>query len=388
MINGKVFKPLVILCLAALILLGGNKVSFASLKELPEVQKLSAEDFVKGTDVVDKDFEKERYLSLSFQIDKTWKETEFSTLRNTESFGRLAGTLVHYRGELIGDVHPYFQVIAEEIPREISAKNWLVTYVLDQGYTLRSLKEISEDKFEAMYVVTQGRDAFVVRSIGKKFGPRMIFAEYGVPTRAWERFMDYQTLTIKSFEVKGRDKAPIEKRSYYNYLQAIEFSYPKSWRIEKETSKEGNKLSVELISAREKQAVEGIISVDVFSTRSVKDLDDITIFSFDPLEEIKKVRARFDTSFKIEELLEKKTYALPEKVSYQVTDVYAVESIKNKYDTFEDGEDTHELWFSVFAYNNKYYVLTLVTPARTQNLYQWAVNSETFKELIESIQFE
>ncbi|GEM_PF-1956208 len=365
-----------------------SRSAMAQLTPLPEVGVMTAEDFVRDTDVVTKTFEEDQYLKFEFQIHKHWKEEEFINLKNLARRGRLYGPIVQYNGPPLGDVRPYFRVVSEEIEREISAKNWLVTYALDNGYTLRSLEEIGPEKIEALYASYEGRDVFVIRTVGQRMGPRMVIAEYAVPMKNWPEFTDYQTLTIKSFKINSIDKDPIEEKRYFAYLQAIELSYPKSWRIENEKTDVENKLHFDLVNTVDGQAVVGQISVDVISTRSVKDMDNINIFEFNPSEEIKSIRDRYTEKFKFKKLLEKKTYTLPATVSFQMTEVHALEQIKSIYDTYEEGEDTFELWFTIVSHGNRYIILSLLTPARSQDLYNWSVNTETFRKVVESMQLQ
>lgn len=363
-------------------------IATAQLKPLPELQKLTADEFVRTTQEVQKDFEEDRRLKFQFQILKEWQEEDFINLKNLNRRDRLFGPVTEFKEPATGGVRAYFRVTSEEIDREISARNWLVTYVLDHGHTLRSLEERGPESFETMYVAYSGRDAFAVRAYGQRMGPRMILAEYAVPLDKWEQMMDYQTLTIKSFKITSDDKETIEERRYYAYLQAIELSYPKSWRLDNEQTSVENKLHFELINTVDGEAVLGQIAVDVISTRSVKDLENITIFQFDPIAEIKAVRDRYERKYKVTGLLEKKKYDLPEEVKFQATDVYALEPIVTIYDSNEDVPDTHELWFTVISHGTRYISVALLTPARDQDLYNWAINTEAYRRVIETIKFQ
>jgi hypothetical protein len=356
------------------------------LRPLPGVETLNAEDFIETTHQEQVSFEEDPSLSFSFQIHNDWERVREENLKNVFSGGRLIGTVAEYFGAPMGPVRPFFRVQAERIEREISTKNWFLNYVLNRGYVLRSLEEWGENGgFEALYLVQSGRDSFVVRAVGERLGPRMIIAEYGVPSEGWRSLSDYQTLIIQSFVMTGEDKDPIEEKEYYAYLEAIEFSYPKGWRLLNENTEAENRLYVELVNSIGSAQVVGNITVDVISTRSVKSFENIEIFNFDPSQEIKAIKQRFEQGYKFEGLLEKKEYDLPETVSFQVSEVHALEPVQTIYDTYEDGLDTHELWFTVIYADMKYYIFTLLTPSRSQDLYSWAVNKQSYENVIQSI---
>lgn len=365
-------------------LVAAQDVVEEGLKPLPELKSMNAEAFVKETDVINKAFEEDDFLRLEYQIHKDWDETEFINLKNIVRNRRLYGTVAEHTGPILGDIQPYFRVTVHEIDREISTRNWLINYVLVNGYTLRGL-DSAEESFEAFYVTQQNIDSYAVRAVGRKFGPRMVVAEYAVPGQHWQDYRDYQTLVIKSVEFGGRDPETIEDRKFFTYLEAVDFAYPASWSARDEVVYAPNKLRIPVYNTIDGIAVQGEINVHVLSVRSVKDMDDFRVYDIDLKESVNDIRNSFTDNYIVHEMIEKKTYDMPETVKFQATDIYLLQPIETQYETHEIIEKTHELWFSVFLKGHNYYIVTMLTPRRSRELYNWAVNAEAYKVIVESL---
>lgn len=384
------FVKLTRLALSTLVLLYGlTVISMAKAEELttlPGLHSMSAEEFVKHTEVVRKDFEDDQFITLEYQIHKDWTETDFIKLKNIVRERRLYGTIVEYLGPILDNIQPYFKVTTHEMDREISAKNWFINHVLNNGYTLKSF-EFDEERgrFEVFYVIRDNLDSYAVRATGIKMGPRIILAEYAVPGRHWKDYRDFQTLVIKSVKFGGYDSDNIEKRNYFAYLEDIGFEYPESWRVFPEIKYGPNKLRVDLINSIDGMAAIGNIRVHLISSKSLESLDNKRIYDINVQEDVKDILAQFTEDYNKHNLIEKRTYDVASNVKFQATDVYELSRNETEYETFDEVVITDELWFSIFSRSYNYYVVTMITPSRERQSYNWAINAEAFKIVVESL---
>jgi hypothetical protein len=362
-------------------------VQAQNFKPLPEIKNMSAEEFASESVAVTKNFENDHYVSIDFSIQKDFTETPQEKLKNLSSDGRLYGTLVEYIGPVIGDVNPVFTVIAEEMKREVSLVNWFQAYAFDLGYLIEGLEVNSRDgSIEGFYINAKSNMiSDVVRFKAAKIGPRVIIAQYSIPNKAYGNFSDFQIWTIKSVKIRGYDSANAEKRKYFAFMDALSFGYPESWRPLPERVLAPNKLQVKIINANHGEVAHGEITATVISARSVDSLDDMAVYRVDLKEELQAIKDSFAEKYKILPVLEKKNYRMPSSVKFNLTEIFPLEEIETQYVRFEDGVVTSELWFGIVVHGYKYYILTMITPARDKDAINWAYNEEAYKIVMESL---
>jgi len=125
--------------------------------------------------------------------------------------------------------------------------------------------------------------------------------------------------------------------------------------------------------------------VHTISSRSVQDLDDMRVYDINLRENLADIKGSFKKEYNVHELLEKRSYEVPETVKFQMTDIYALEPIRTQYETNAEEDKTHELWFSVFLKGYRYHIVTMVTTSRNRDSYTWAVNDGAYKIIVESL---
>lgn len=379
----------IVFCFGVLMVLffSFEQATYAQEKStLPTLDAMSAEQFASQSEQVSKAFENDEYVSVGFSIQSSWKETPFEKLKNVDRRGRLYGTLVEYVGPVAGYLTPSFRVIAEEMDREMSLPNWFQDYAFDLGYHIEGFDvDEATGNFEAFYIERRGMDTYYVRVVGTKIGPRVIMAKYSIPSNAYRAFKDYQIWTIKSVKFKGFDSKTVESREYFAYLDSLSFDYPVSWRSLPEKILGPNKMSVTILNVKDDGVPKGNISVYVLSARAVDSLDDFTVYDVDIKQDLNAMKQSFAKNYIIHPLIEKKTFKMRPEVKYNSTDIYPLEPITSEYVHFEKGEVTKELWFGLVVHSYKYYVVTMITPSRDNDVYNWAINGEAFKIVMESL---
>lgn len=368
-----------------------QQVITGELKPLPDPVKLSLDEYAEMSAHIERGFDEDRSISFSVDLPKTWAEEPFISLKNYTKGGLLYGDLGRFDGPSVGELRPIFRVRGLEISREISAENWLMTHLLSNGYTPWSLDIKSDNEFEAMYVVyvQNTQQSFVVRAKGKIVGPRIILAEHILPMDLWSDQQDIQTFALKSVEINGTGSEYIEPHEVYAYLNAISFELPSSWTIHKIEDNHENMLFLDIANARPGEPVRGNIGFSMMSPFSIKDPKDKKKYSVVPNEIMERARGVYAIeNLEQGEFIERPDLGLDnEKYIRHVTEVYELVPVKTEYETHITPEATHEFWITALTTPGKVFFLTLYTPLRKDDLYTWAINVETYKNIIKNLNF-
>lgn len=379
-----VLGRLSILALGLSAFLAAVPASAAGLLPLPELSSgFNLTTYAGSTDMVHKDFPEIAGVSFEIALPKTWTER----IAISQDFGEIA----RFDGPAYGDVRPYFSFKRLQVHHEISGQMQLMTYLLKQGSVLRSLKQLDDRNIEALYVnIDSNGDSYVVRAMGRIMGPTMLLAEYALPVAVWDQLRDEQTFAMRSFKFLKDSAEPIETRIERTYFKALKFFYPQSWTFTKEVVPADNMVTVRLATKGETGLEAGRINLSVFAQKSLKNDADLRKYPVDVPETLKTLRKQYeDSGYIIGKTIEHKKPDLNLPVTFSALDIYEVERRTTMYETDKKQPVTHELWIAVFQTKGllpKTYVVEMFTPARMQDLYQWAINTRAFEIILKSIQ--
>lgn len=354
------------------------------LEPLPELSKtFDLNAYAATTDTVKKEFPDIPNVAFEVSLPKSWPERI--------AMGQQYGEIARYDGPAYGDVRPYFSFKRIAVNRENSAKNELIAFMLRQNYILKSIKEIDDRNVEALYVMAdpQTGDSFYIRSLMRIVGSDMLMAEYALPMQVWDKRKDEQTFAIRSFKFLKDSNDTIEKRIERAYFDQMRFHYPASWIFEGEDAPADNRVSIRLVS-NEGGAESGRIRIGMISPRSLKDKEDKRDYTVDMPGLLKELKAFYENKgYEISESIESTKPDLNMKTAFAVTDVYNLSRRVTNYETDKKQPVSHELWVTVFRGGGNFpktYIIELLTPARTQDIYLWSVNTRAYKIIMKSMQ--
>lgn len=355
-----------------------------ALLPMPELDKsFNLTTYAASTDTATKEFPTIPDAGFQVALPRTWMERM--------SLGQDFGEIARFDGPAMGDVRPYFSYKRIAMPRENSARMELVAYALKKGYLLRSIREIDDRNVEALYTVLNDKgDSYTVRALMRVMGTYYLLAEYALPTAAWDAYKDAQTFAIGSFRFLKNSDTQIEKRTERVYFESLKFFYPASWRFVGEQAQGDNRVSVQLQSRDDTGVESGRITLNVISSRSLKDESDPNRFSVDVPAMLRDIRQSYEAQgYDLGSAVENLKPDLNIPVDFAVMDVYNLRRKLTDYQTDAKAPVTQELWIAVFrsaGANPKTYVAELLTPSRTLDLYQWSVNTRAFAMVLKSIQ--
>lgn len=282
----------------------------------------------------------------------------------------LLGDIARFYGPSLLDSQSRFSIQSSELKHDITAKNWLANYVLHNGYTLQFMTEISETKAEAVYFQLEGDTAYISRVVAEINGPRMVLAVYSVPESRFQEEKVMQYNVLKSFHFLDPQEAKVENRKTYSFLNLLRFDYPETWRLLAPNIYSIDSMDAKIINSPDEAVLNGEIDIHVVSTEL-----DTTL-----AEEIKVVQE----SVKKRGLIIGKMIEEPHK--YKFSDPIYFSRIEVYKATDTEGKlIDHEYWICVLMEDRYFYIVTMLTPARTIDFYNWATNTEAFQTVVETL---
>lgn len=312
----------------------------------------------------------DKFLEYSVRLPKDWKKSQERVSASSDGQRRLLGEVARYFGPSQGDVRSRFVVMAVELDREISVRNWFLHYILSHGYTLTGIKEVSDRRVEALYIQLEKDTSYVVRAVAEVNGPRMILSMMYIPERLWRGQEAVQEAVVNSFTLVSPEDKPIENVRTHAFLDLVRFDYPVSWTLRAPNIQSLDAMEAKLVSVAENKSLNGEIDVNLIST----ELDTTLV------QEVNALRKALDArGMVIGDMIEQPTnYKFSPHIYYDRVEVY---EITNKDKTLVD----HEYWIAVLIEDRYYTIVTMLSPSRDVDFYTWASNTEAFERVIKTI---
>jgi hypothetical protein len=352
---------------------------FNAIPEIPDYNEMSLKDYVTQSFLVKEKPEGDTHLAFQVRLPNAWtRASETATApedmkdKKSATTGlnrKLLGEIARYVGPAMNYEVSRFEVEAIDLDHDMTARDWFLNYVLGNSLTLQGLNVRSTSEVEALYVVVEKDQTFVVRTLAQINGKRMILASYYSPDIRWPVERGFQENALRTFRFLNPEELKIATLKTYTYMDLAKFDYPSSWKLQPPQVYGLEGMDAKLVSSLDKRTLNGEIDIFMIS-RSLQ-----TTLA----EEVKYIREDLDgTGLKIGKLIE-----TPEKLNYgpqldvSTIEVYEAKGQKEKLIDYE-------LWFAVMTSENYYYVVTMLTPTRQADFYPWARNKEAFQTVLES----
>ena len=353
-------------------------VNITDIPKLKEYEFPAQAEFEKGTKLIQLTPYEDTYLSYEFRLPKGWSDNiqqapiSAGSPKNILSSSVLA-IIARYDSKPKNLERSMLTIEAQEMGYEISAKNWFINFIINNGYSLSGLTEKSPREVEAMYVALEDDVTYVVRTRVLINGPRLIVVRYYLPQENYDEDKMLQAQIVNSFKLTNDTKERIEKQETYGFLDQSFFNYPKSWRLNEKSI-----LSIERMSAILYQEtmegktpiLEGNIKINVISrllkTTLAQEIDayrkDLKIPKYSVGDLIETIEYKYDPSIKLGKA--------------QVYKLVADDAVNMQ---------SYEFVVTVMQGDDYYYITSLITPARDQDFYGWARNMEAIRIVNETM---
>lgn len=353
---------------------------FEYKKPMPKIKLLPDDEFIEKTTAYDIKPVKDEALEYTVRLPKAWKKAEgestgMDLLLSNKMFGNVSRFVSPANFDSPFPSQFTIQVIGLEY--ELSAEQWFVQYLLSNGYALQGLSVHDEDRAEAMYVTVERNISYAVRSVAIRNGKRIILGRYKMPIERWENEKSFQAQAITSFKLANTQDELVEKMKDYHFLDIAKVQYPESWTLRAPPFRSIDRLDIELLSIRHvpeelrkrgDTVLNGKVGLSLISEISSDSVDD----------EINKLKEGLEGTGLVFEapLVVKQNFSTNPLFTDVQTQAYRVV-----------GEETtlvdYEYWITAMKYNEYYYFVTLLTPARKDDYYVWSRNTQTYRLIVE-----
>ncbi len=347
-------------------------------KPMPELELLSEEEFYKATKPVKKMPYGQDVLEYTIRIPKNWTEAEDRSSSNFVLSEKLFLKLNVFYSKPRTFGRSRIEVEALNMEGSLTAEQWYLKYILEEGYTTEAFVVHDENKVESLMVQMEKDYPYYVRTLVLLNGNKVIMVKYFVPTRYIKEEAPMQEQVLKSFKLMNYVERVPEKTSIYRFLDIAELTYPATWRAYPEPLREINRMAVTLLSFRQvgdaanktkAVSTEGKLEVTVIAASQRSSL----------IDEIKAYRQKIEAKGILvgSKIDVDDEFSYGENIDFAITEVYhSIDSNNNLSD--------YEIWFTVMVGGNYYYFFNLLTPSRNEQFGVWAKNTQSYKEILKN----
>jgi hypothetical protein len=354
-------------------------VNIADIPGLKEYELKPREEFEKTTKAIKQENPYgDSKISYEFRVPKKWSlNVQQAPIGGGEGGSPLSKSVLTIIAKYISEPknlqRSTITVEAQELAYEISAKNWFINFIINNGYSLSGMTEKTVREIEALYVALENDVTYVVRTRVIINGSRLVVVRYYLPQENYEEEKVLQAQVMASFRLLQPTKERIETQETYGFLDQSYFNYPKSW-----TLKEKSILSIERMSAlltqemtdRKTQILEGHIKIKVISRLLKTTL----------AQEIENFRKELKIPhYSVGKLIENVDYTYDPSIKVGKAQIYKLEP-DDKVNM-----QAYEFLVAVMQGDDYYYITSLITPSREQDFYTWAKNMEAARIVNETM---
>jgi hypothetical protein len=266
------------------------------------------------------------------------------------------------------------QIHALGLDYQMTAQQWLMQHMLLKGYNVQGIEIHGEKSAEALYVLIENAESYVVRSLAILNGKRVIFLEYYIPIDRWHDEKIVQEQVVKSFALKQNVEESVEPLEVYKFLDIAVVQYPVTWKLVAQPIKTIERMKIKMLNLGKSQGeyevktkLDGKIEVEMVSAFTSETLE----------QEIERYRTDLDKSgLAVQDFVEApEDFVLNPHFDFAETNVYKAADSENKLIDYE-------FWQTVLSSGDYYYFVSLLTPARDQDYFIWSRNTETYKMIL------
>lgn len=353
--------------------------------DFPDTGILTKEELLDQTRFIEAiDPFNDPYSSYILFVPKTFISTPDESQKNVHRDGKLIGDIAQFHSQVISGAGSVIKVEAHDLKFNITAKNWLISYLLDFGYSIEGVKEHSEQKAEAIATLFNPKeDDFRDRIVIFKNGSRILMVKYSVPLANWQNEKKLQAAVTKTFKPLKEDKSTVISLYDYDFMGFVNFQYPETWTLTPGKANDYDRPTLKLMNTRfvppsdndfsgkPKNTYVGLIGFNMALYQNI---------NTDLIAETERAKSEIaGMGFEIGDKLEV-TYPLrfPKKASIKALEVYNLKNIK-------DNNTDFELWLITIKTEEYIFVIYMISPTKSRDFKAWIENKSTMEQLISSI---
>ena len=344
--------------------------------EMPEIELLPNDEFVAQTYRQTETPVGAKELAFDLRIPKDWTKADDVSLGSLVISDNIRSNLAKYFGPVTTGTRHHMLVQVVGVNHQMTAKQWFVRYILENGYTVEGVTVHDERRAEGLYIFVEDNISYVARSIVQLNGKNVIFVQHFLPIEEWHDNKVMQAQMLNSFKLKRASKTNIEEMKDYTFLDIAKFEYPESWRLKANNIRSVDRMKAEILNLTEKkvgeervQSLSGRIGLHLISIFATKGIDE-EIEEFQLGLSDKELYVQEDMGNYTDFVFEDPEF-IAESYVYRVVDKHR-------------GLQDYEYWITVMGHGDYYYFVTMLTPARENDFLKWSRNTQAYKVVAKS----
>lgn len=351
-------------------------IDLDNIKPLSEVEFIEEGEFEAQTKLIEHTPKEDTALSYQVRLPKAWGENTAAPSQMMKSLGQetslsknVLGIVARYLSPPKEHMRSYFSVEALELDYEIGARHWFINYVLTNGLSLEQVGAENNREVEAIYIEVDKDVTYVVRVKAVINGARIVMARFAVPQDLYGAERVEQAQVLNSFRLTQRENKGVEALKIHGFLDQSFFDYPASWTLNAPIVRSIDRMRAMLYHGTKVGRLDGQMNIYLSNIAS----------STSRAEEIKYYRDKFVIeNYELGKYLETVPMEYHKDMKLGMTQVYEMNpQVSNMIN--------YELWVSVMEGEEYYYIISLLTPARSEEFYTWARNIAAFKMVIKGV---
>ncbi len=303
-------------------------------------------------------------IPKSWSVDAVHAETAALTTTQLKPLGIFVGPDE-------GGLRPFIQLQAVQLTRELSAAHWLRHFAAASGRQVDLLREVS-DRFADSQVTFQVEDiAFTARAAVMLDGDRAFLIFAFAPAAMYQAFIDTFGVAVSSFKLaKPSEKPSVEPRQALNVAANVQTMIPTSWKTRTIDDCPPGKAAVDLYNLDAESVLNGWIRIKQTYKDTSSSLEQVISDSKDEFAEagvaLVRVVAKTDMP------------SSNERFAQGIVEVYNATLAS-------DEALLQELWIAAFEDQQAYYTVSMLTPARSDRFFIWAINHRAFEVVLQNL---
>ena len=350
-------------------------------KPMPKLPLASKEAFEKATKLVEEVPRNDKALAYTMRIDNTWQKDQALGTQNSFFSEKLFSDVAAFTGKPTINGRSRIDIEAKNLDEDLTAKQWYIGYVVEQGNTIEGFVDHSDDRVESLMVVIKRDYSYYLRTLVLVNGSKIIMVKYYVPIENFQQQAVMQEMVLSSFKLSHLKEREREEMLSHKLRNIAQVKYPADWKVFA-NSRDGKEVTIANVKKIVKhvgwefhhQEVESSIEGKVYVMAAPR-VDGEKLH--EALEEYKRKIESEGIFFGTK---------IPDDTKFQYTGQAKSASTEVYEGTYsKNAQGDYELWVSVMTGGNYNFFMLLLTPSRNDEFINWAGNTQAYKLMLKEL---
>lgn len=345
-----------------------GKINMKNIEALKVPEFMPSDQFNAATLLFKNAPNNDEKLAYEVRLPKGWVKEKSTGVNDTDT-ATLSKSVIQRLDRYVSPAQKhrrsFLTVESQELTYEIGARNWFLNYMETTGYTLEAISAPDPEnrEVEGAYVALERDITYAVRVKTFINGPRVIIVKYFVPVELFQDQRVIQAQSIASFRLTAQKVDQIEERRTHGFLDQAYFDFPISWTLTAQKVVNVERMRAMIYVPGPGGKLTGQINM-YLTSRYI----DTTL-----AKEVAQYRDKFALpNYTIGKKIDGMTLPAHDNMETSKTEIYALTPQK-------EFMMAYELWVTLMQSEGYYYIVTMTTPAREAEFYQWARNVRAYE---------